>query len=73
MGEAVHAALALRSGHTWSEQLEADLDQYCRAELAGYKRPRSYEVHGELPRSEAGKLTKRQLRDPWWSGTDRAI
>jgi long-chain acyl-CoA synthetase len=73
MGEAVHAALALRAGHGWSDELEADLDAYCRRELAGYKRPRSYEVHDELPRSEAGKLTKRQLREPWWSGTDRAI
>jgi hypothetical protein len=30
-------------------------------------------VHPELPRSEAGKLAKRTLRDPWWSGRDRQI
>ena len=73
MGEAVHAAVALRPGHDWSEELESALDAFCRAELAGYKRPRSYEVHAALPRSEAGKLTKRVLRDPWWSDRDRAI
>jgi long-chain acyl-CoA synthetase len=73
MGEAVHAALALRHGHLWSEGLRNDIDGWCRAELAGYKRPRSYEVHEELPRSEAGKLTKRVLRAPWWQGHNRAI
>ena len=73
MGESVHAALVLRHGHMWSEGLEADLEAFCRERLAGYKRPRSYEVHDALPRSEAGKLTKRELRDPWWAGRDRSI
>jgi long-chain acyl-CoA synthetase len=73
MGESVHAALVLRHGHMWSEGLEADLEALCRERLAGYKRPRSYEVHDALPRSEAGKLTKRELRDPWWAGRDRSI
>lgn len=73
MGESVHAAVALRSGHAWSDDLQAELDAFCRERLAGYKRPRSWEVHDELPRSEAGKLTKRVLRDPWWAGVDRAI
>ena len=73
MGEAVHAAVSLQPGREWSASLEADLDAWCRSELAGYKRPRSYEVHAELPRSAAGKLAKRELRDPWWAGRDRSI
>ena len=73
MGEAVHAAVALRHGHVWSEGLAADLEAFCRDRLAGYKVPRSFEVHDELPRSEAGKLTKRTLRDPWWADQDRSI
>jgi long-chain acyl-CoA synthetase len=73
MGESVHAALSLRGGHAWSDDLQADLDAFCRERLAGYKRPRSWEVHDELPRSEAGKLTKRVLRDPWWADADRSI
>ena len=73
MGEQVHAALVLRDGHAWSVGLQAELDTWCRERLAGYKRPRSYEVRAELPRSEAGKLTKRVLRDPWWQDRDRAI
>ncbi|HRW38907.1 MAG TPA: AMP-binding protein [Aquihabitans sp.] len=73
MGESVHAAVALRSGVAWSDDLQAELDAFCRDRLAGYKRPRSWEVHDELPRSEAGKLTKRVLRDPWWADVDRTI
>jgi long-chain acyl-CoA synthetase len=73
MGESVHAAVALRAGHVWSDELQGELDAFCRERLAGYKRPRSWEVHEELPRSEAGKLTKRVLRDPWWAGVDRSI
>jgi long-chain acyl-CoA synthetase len=73
MGESVHAALVLRHGHVWSDALGADIEAFCRDRLAGYKLPRSFEVHVELPRSEAGKLTKRALRDPWWEGRDRAI
>jgi len=73
MGEAVHAALALREGVAWSEDLEAALETWCREHLAGFKRPRSFEVHPSLPRTEAGKLGKRELREPWWADRSRAI
>ena len=73
MGESVHAALVLRHGHVWSDALAEDVTAFCRDRLAGYKVPRSFEVLDDLPRSAAGKLTKRTLRDPWWEGRDRAI
>ncbi|GAA0617163.1 hypothetical protein GCM10009547_19170 [Sporichthya brevicatena] len=40
----------------------ADLDAFCRTELAGYKCPRSYELVTDLPRNDMGKLDKRALR-----------
>ena len=73
MGESVHAALTLRSGVQWSEHFADQLTSFCRERLAGFKTPRSFEVHVDLPRSAAGKLTKRELRDPWWAGIDRSI
>ncbi|MBX3286940.1 MAG: AMP-binding protein, partial [Actinobacteria bacterium] len=73
MGEAVHAALALADGTSWGPELEAEVVAHCRAHLAGFKCPRSFEVHDELPRSAAGKLAKRTLRDPWWADRDTAI
>jgi acyl-CoA synthetase (AMP-forming)/AMP-acid ligase II len=47
-----------------------DLRAFVEERVAGYKRPRTYEVRAELPRTEAGKLLKRVLRDEFWR--DRA-
>ena len=38
------------------------LDEFCRARLAGFKRPRHY-VFGALPRTATGKIQKFLLRD----------
>lgn len=67
MGEQLRAAVVLRDGWTWSAETEASLVAVSREQLAGYKCPRSFEVHPSLPRSEAGKLQKRTLRDPHWA------
>jgi acyl-CoA synthetase (AMP-forming)/AMP-acid ligase II len=42
------------------------LDAYCRSQLAGYKRPRRYQVVDELPREPSGKLVRQALREPYW-------
>jgi acyl-CoA synthetase (AMP-forming)/AMP-acid ligase II len=62
-GESVYAIVQLRSG------VDVDLDDvraFVDARVAGYKRPRAYEVRAELPRTDAGKLLKRVLRDEFW-------
>lgn len=41
--------------------------------LASYKVPRAVVFEERLPRDESGKLFKRQLRDPYWEGRERAI
>jgi long-chain acyl-CoA synthetase len=64
-GEAVHAALVLRS-----EVSEGELQTHCRALIADYKVPKSFEYHAELPKSGAGKVLKRELRRPHWAGKD---
>ena len=69
-GESVHAAVALRAGAGVDE---AQLDAHCRARIAGYKVPRSYEFHENLPRTGAGKIDKRDLRAPYWSGAERQV
>lgn len=40
----------------------AELEALCRRHLAGYKVPRSWDIRPELPRTESGKLLKRELR-----------
>jgi acyl-CoA synthetase (AMP-forming)/AMP-acid ligase II len=41
--------------------------------IAGYKAPRSLEVVDALPLSGAGKVLKRELRQPYWGSADRAV
>lgn len=69
-GESVHAAVALRAGAGVDE---TQLDAHCRALIAGYKVPRSYEFHDNLPRTGAGKFDKRSLRGPYWCGAEREV
>jgi len=45
----------------------ADLEAYARTRLAGFKVPRSWEIRQELPRNDAGKMRKGELRQPFWN------
>ncbi len=40
-----------------------DIRNFCRAELTGYKQPRIIEFRTELPKSNVGKILRRELRD----------
>jgi long-chain acyl-CoA synthetase len=42
---------------------EADLMEYCRQQLTGYKKPKYIEFRNELPKSNVGKILRRELRD----------
>jgi acyl-CoA synthetase (AMP-forming)/AMP-acid ligase II len=64
-GERVHAALLLRPGAVLTD---AEVRAFCRQHLADYKTPREVSFHAEFPRDSAGKLVKRLLRDPHWTG-----
>jgi len=66
-GESVHAILQPRAGETLDI---TEVRAFVAERLASFKRPRTYEVRDELPRTEAGKLLKRLLRDEFWA--DRA-
>ena len=69
-GERVHAIVQPKAGET----LDLDaLRAYAEEHLAGYKRPRDYELRAELPRTDAGKLLKRVLRDEFWQGRSSAV
>ena len=54
------------AGQDFSEaDLEAELIQYCRQKLAGFKRPRSVVFINSLPRNVMGKVLKRELREQY--------
>jgi long-chain acyl-CoA synthetase len=70
-GERVHAVVVLSPGQLLSLE---DLRAYCRNSIAGYKCPKSMEVRSTpLPRSAAGKVLKRDLRNPHWQTLGRKI
>ncbi|MET0382057.1 MAG: long-chain-fatty-acid--CoA ligase [Burkholderiaceae bacterium] len=59
-GEAVKL-FVVRRDSTLAEQ---DISAYCRENFTAYKRPRSIEFRDELPKSNVGKILRRELRSP---------
>jgi long-chain acyl-CoA synthetase len=72
-GEEVKALVQLREGVEPTDSLIAELGEFCRENLAGYKVPRSMEFRTDLPRTDTGKLLKRELREPYWVGQEKKI
>jgi long-chain acyl-CoA synthetase len=72
-GEQVRAVVELVGEAQPSPELAAELIAYCRTRLAGFKCPRSVDFEARLPRNEAGKLIKRQLRDRYWADAGRKV
>ena len=67
-GEEVKAVVQAAPGIASGPDLAAELIEYCRAHLAGYKCPRTVEFVPELPRDPNGKLYKRRIRERYWQG-----
>lgn len=65
-GEELVAAVVLRPGHAADA---AGLDRLCLAEMARFKRPKAYCFVAELPKSNYGKILKREVRE-WLGGPD---
>ena len=71
-GEAVHATVVL--GPQQRDTTAAELIDFCRQAIAGYKVPKRIDIRTEpLPKSAAGKILKRELRAPFWAGRRRAV
>jgi O-succinylbenzoic acid--CoA ligase len=64
-GQRVVASVHVTNGNVLDE---AELVNFCRARLAGYKVPREIRWVDELPRNAAGKLLRRGLRADWTDG-----
>jgi len=58
-GEAVKLFVVKKDPALSSETLI----QFCRDNLTGYKCPREVELRTELPKSNVGKILRRELRD----------
>jgi fatty-acyl-CoA synthase len=55
------------------DALELELLAWSRERLAGYKCPTSVDWAEMLPRNPSGKILKRDLRAPYWTGHERQV
>jgi acyl-CoA synthetase (AMP-forming)/AMP-acid ligase II len=69
-GEAVKAMVVLRPGTHSSEE---EIVQFCKENLASYKKPKSVEFIQEIPKTAYHKVDRRALREPFWEGYDRRV
>jgi long-chain acyl-CoA synthetase len=69
-GEAVHAIVVVRPESARDRStLASELRDHCRRAIAGYKVPKKVDIQTDpLPKSGPGKILKRVLREPYWSG-----
>jgi long-chain acyl-CoA synthetase len=58
-GEAVKLVIVRKD----PELTEARVREFCKANLTGYKQPRTIEFRTELPKTPVGKILRRELRD----------
>lgn len=64
-GEQVKAVIQLADPHADHATVSADVREFARGRLARHKVPRTVDVIDEMPRSPAGKLYKRQLKEQY--------
>ncbi len=69
-GEAVQAIVVARGD---AAPHPDEILAFCRERLAGFKVPRGVTFVTALPRNGAGKVLKRQLREPFWRGQERRV
>ena len=62
-GEAVKAIVAVRAGMALTE---TELIAFCEGKIAGFKKPKSVDFVGKLPRNLTGKVLRRELRGNQW-------
>jgi acyl-CoA synthetase (AMP-forming)/AMP-acid ligase II len=69
-GEAVKAIVVPKPG---SEPDPAAIIAFAREQIAAFKCPKSVDFVDALPRNPSGKILRRSLREPYWSGLDRRV
>jgi len=62
VGEKVKAIVVLES-EARGKVSEEDIQKYCAGKLAGYMVPKIVEFRGEVPKTDIGKVSRRELRE----------
>jgi long-chain acyl-CoA synthetase len=69
-GESVRAFVVLKNRMKITEEQIINL---CKENVASYKKPRPVEFMHELPKSPAGKILKRVIREQYWQGSEKGV
>ena len=69
-GEAVKAVVELNAGHSATAD---ELIALCKEKIGSVKAPKTVDFVVALPRSAAGKVLKKDLRQRYWAGQERKI
>ncbi len=71
-GESVHAFVVLKPGAPKLSQ--EDLIDYCKSQIASYKKPRSIDFLESMPRLQhVQKIDKQTLRNPFWTKHQKGV
>jgi long-chain acyl-CoA synthetase len=62
VGQTIKAYVVLQ-GEARGKISEEEIIEYCKQNLAHYKVPRIIEFRGELPKTDVGKVSRRELRE----------
>jgi acyl-CoA synthetase (AMP-forming)/AMP-acid ligase II len=69
-GESVKAFVALKQGHKATEE---EIINFCKDNLASFKKPKSVEFIEVIPKNPYGKVLKRELREKYWVSESRRV
>jgi acyl-CoA synthetase (AMP-forming)/AMP-acid ligase II len=69
-GEAVKAIVVPKPGASATEE---EVIEFCKNNLASYKKPRSVEFWDALPKTGSGKIMKNEIREKYWQGHTRRV
>lgn len=69
-GEAVKAVVELKKG---AKATETELIEFCKQHLASQKKPKSVDFVDALPVTNAGKVSKKEIREKYWQGRERKV
>ena len=69
-GEAIKGIVALNPG---SKVTEEELIDFCKRNIASYKKPKSIDFIQELPKNNYGKILKREIRAKYWENYVRKV
>jgi len=69
-GEAVKAMVVLKPGARITEE---EIINFCKENLASYKKPKTVEFIKEIPKTAYNKVDRKSLKESFWKGYDRRV